>query len=68
MCRPAMICSECGEPGRVTITPNWHDIGQLSRQMVAQSAALTRILNPGEGGYAEADMEVVPATELDTDS
>jgi hypothetical protein len=26
---PAMLCSECGEPGRVNITPNWHDMDQL---------------------------------------
>jgi len=26
---PAMICTECGEPGRVTMTPNWHDMDQL---------------------------------------
>lgn len=26
---PAMLCSECGEPGRVNITPNWHDMDKL---------------------------------------
>jgi hypothetical protein len=26
---PAMLCSECGEPGRVNITPNWRDVDQL---------------------------------------
>jgi hypothetical protein len=26
---PAMLCSECGEPGRVNITPNWHDMDAL---------------------------------------
>jgi hypothetical protein len=24
-----MLCGECGEPGRVNITPDWHDMDQL---------------------------------------